>query len=99
MPLAPNEGPVGLVVCPSRELARQTHEVVNEFVDACNQSGKYNQMRTMLCMGGVDSKLQCEVQPCFFLFPPLRPEVCFLTLEDLLPNMQAAASRLARLPS
>ena len=63
MPVVSNEGPVGLVVCPSRELARQTHEVVDQFVDACNNSGRYNRMRTMLCMGGVDVRLQCEVRP------------------------------------
>eukprot|EP00976_Prorocentrum_cordatum_P098657 1191504-Prorocentrum_minimum.AAC.2 len=61
MPVASNEGPVGLVVCPSRELARQTHEVVDQFVDACNNSGRYNRMRTLLCMGGVDVRQQCEV--------------------------------------
>jgi superfamily II DNA/RNA helicase len=33
MPLVSNEGPVGLVICPSRELARQTWEVTNGFVD------------------------------------------------------------------
>eukprot|EP00240_Pyramimonas_obovata_P000416 CAMPEP_0118924548 /NCGR_PEP_ID=MMETSP1169-20130426/2636_1 /TAXON_ID=36882 /ORGANISM="Pyramimonas obovata, Strain CCMP722" /LENGTH=561 /DNA_ID=CAMNT_0006865675 /DNA_START=384 /DNA_END=2065 /DNA_ORIENTATION=+ len=61
MPVVSNEGPVGLVVCPSRELARQTHEVVDQFVEAFNNSGRYNRMRTMLCMGGVDVRLQCEI--------------------------------------
>ncbi len=27
LPLVRNEGPVGLVICPSRELARQTYDV------------------------------------------------------------------------
>ncbi|CAI5939984.1 unnamed protein product [Closterium sp. NIES-65] len=34
MPLVAGEGPTGLIVCPSRELARQTYDVVNEFADA-----------------------------------------------------------------
>ncbi len=33
MPLIRNEGPVGLLICPSRELARQTHEIVNVYCD------------------------------------------------------------------
>ncbi|KAL3528906.1 hypothetical protein ACH5RR_008228 [Cinchona calisaya] len=32
MPIAPGEGPFGLIVCPSRELARQTYEVVEQFL-------------------------------------------------------------------
>lgn len=28
LPFIPNEGPYGLVICPSRELAKQTHEIV-----------------------------------------------------------------------
>ena len=31
MPLASGEGPVGMIVCPSRELARQTCEVIEEY--------------------------------------------------------------------
>lgn len=29
MPLVQNEGPTGLILCPSRELARQTYEVAD----------------------------------------------------------------------
>ncbi|XWS20477.1 hypothetical protein CRYUN_Cryun31cG0104400 [Craigia yunnanensis] len=32
MPILPGEGPFGLIVCPSRELARQTYEVVEQFL-------------------------------------------------------------------
>lgn len=42
MPLVAGEGPVGLIICPSRELARQTFDVVNEFAVALrdNQYGE-----------------------------------------------------------
>lgn len=32
MPFIPNEGPYGLVICPSRELAKQTHEIVQVII-------------------------------------------------------------------
>lgn len=28
MPFIRNEGPYGLIICPSRELAKQTHEII-----------------------------------------------------------------------
>ena len=34
MPLRGGEGPVALIICPSRELARQTHQVLEGFCDA-----------------------------------------------------------------
>jgi ATP-dependent RNA helicase DDX41 len=37
MPLVGGEGPVALVLCPSRELARQTLEVIDGFVAAVKQ--------------------------------------------------------------
>ena len=57
MPLIANEGPIGLIICPSRELARQTWEVVQGFVDALKADGM-PELRTMLCMGGVDTRTQ-----------------------------------------
>uniref|UniRef100_A0A7R9V1X9 RNA helicase n=1 Tax=Chlamydomonas euryale TaxID=1486919 RepID=A0A7R9V1X9_9CHLO len=60
LPLMRNEGPVGLVICPSRELARQTHEIVEQYCKALMEDG-YPELRTMLCMGGVDSKIQGEL--------------------------------------
>ncbi|KDP30901.1 hypothetical protein JCGZ_15513 [Jatropha curcas] len=32
MPIATEEGPFGSIICPSRELARQTYEVVEQFL-------------------------------------------------------------------
>ncbi|KAJ4844500.1 DEAD-box ATP-dependent RNA helicase 35 [Turnera subulata] len=60
MPIMPGEGPFGLVVCPSRELARQTYEVVEQFLIPLREAG-YPELRPMLCIGGVDMRSQLEV--------------------------------------
>eukprot|EP00271_Cylindrocystis_brebissonii_P022382 TRINITY_DN8598_c0_g1_i1.p1 TRINITY_DN8598_c0_g1~~TRINITY_DN8598_c0_g1_i1.p1 ORF type:complete len:796 (-),score=173.98 TRINITY_DN8598_c0_g1_i1:173-2560(-) len=60
MPLVSGEGPFGLVVCPSRELARQTFDVVEEFCATLHEDG-HPKMHTMLCIGGVDMKSQLDV--------------------------------------
>ena len=39
MPLAPGEGPCGLIICPSRELARQTLEVVQGLTEVLKKGG------------------------------------------------------------
>ena len=54
---AAGEGPVGLIVCPSRELARQTFEVINGYIAALGQDG-HPELRSLLVMGGVDMKAQ-----------------------------------------
>jgi ATP-dependent RNA helicase DDX41 len=59
MPLADAEGPVGLTICPSRELARQTWDVAEEFVEGLQQGG-YPRLRTMLCIGGIPIKDQMD---------------------------------------
>ncbi|CAN1227959.1 DEAD-box ATP-dependent RNA helicase 35 [Linum grandiflorum] len=60
MPLMPGEGPFGLVVCPSRELARQTFDVVEQFLAPMREAG-YPELRTLLCIGGVEMKSQLEI--------------------------------------
>ncbi|KAK3411081.1 DEAD-box ATP-dependent RNA helicase 35 [Eucalyptus grandis] len=60
MPIAHGEGPFGLVVCPSRELARQTYEVVEQFLVPLREAG-YPELRALLCIGGVDMRSQVEV--------------------------------------
>ncbi|KAH7527874.1 hypothetical protein FEM48_Zijuj05G0012800 [Ziziphus jujuba var. spinosa] len=60
MPIAPGEGPFGLIVCPSRELARQTYEVVEQFLIPMKEAG-YPDLRPLLCIGGVDMRSQLEV--------------------------------------
>lgn len=60
MPIVPGEGPFGLIVCPSRELARQTFEVVEQFLAPLRAAG-YPDLRPLLCIGGVDMRTQLEV--------------------------------------
>ena len=60
LPLARGEGPLGLIMCPSRELARQTHEIIEIFTTALKADG-WPELRCMLCIGGVDSKTQGEL--------------------------------------
>tara|TARA_B110000114_G_scaffold165188_1_gene185349 strand:- start:928 stop:1605 length:678 start_codon:yes stop_codon:yes gene_type:complete len=55
MPLEGGEGPVGLILCPSRELARQTHEVIEGFTVEFHKQGMA-EMRIMLCIGGIDGR-------------------------------------------
>ena len=58
--LVQGEGPVGLCLSPSRELARQTYEVVTEFTKSLVKGG-YPPLNTMLCMGGIDMKEQYDL--------------------------------------
>ena len=53
------EGPCGLIICPSRELARQTYEVILGYTSQLAADG-YPQLHTLLCMGGVDMKEQTD---------------------------------------
>ncbi|KAK7047802.1 DEAD-box ATP-dependent RNA helicase 35 [Paramarasmius palmivorus] len=53
VPLVRGEGPVGVILCPSRELANQTYENVLTWTDALAQDGKYPRLNTLLCMGGI----------------------------------------------
>eukprot|EP00249_Psilotum_nudum_P018149 c26661_g1_i3 orf=216-1964(+) len=60
MPLVSGEGPFGMIVCPSRELARQTFDVVEEFIAVLMDKG-YPNLRSMLCIGGTDMRSQLEI--------------------------------------
>eukprot|EP01041_Mallomonas_annulata_P007232 gene7232-14758_t len=60
MPLQGGEGPIGLILCPSRELARQTYEVVEYYMKALNEDG-YPELRVSLCIGGENKKTQISV--------------------------------------
>ncbi|KAJ3075906.1 hypothetical protein HDU98_006538 [Podochytrium sp. JEL0797] len=53
LPLISGEGPIGMIVCPSRELARQTYDVAKEFSAALAKNRKYPELRVLLCMGGI----------------------------------------------
>ncbi|XP_074269688.1 DEAD-box ATP-dependent RNA helicase 35-like [Silene latifolia] len=60
MPIVSGEGPFGLIVCPSRELARQTYEVLEQFLDPLKEAG-YPELRPLLCIGGVDMRTQVDI--------------------------------------
>ncbi|XP_074341756.1 DEAD-box ATP-dependent RNA helicase 35-like [Apium graveolens] len=61
MPFVGREGPLGLVVCPSRELAKKIYDVVEEFVECTREYNDYPVIRSMLCIGGVDMRAQLEI--------------------------------------
>ncbi len=48
---------MGLIVCPSRELARQTHEVITGYITAMKEDG-LPELRSLLVMGGIDMRTQ-----------------------------------------
>ncbi|KAI8431454.1 hypothetical protein MSG28_015973 [Choristoneura fumiferana] len=52
LPFIRNEGPYGLIICPSRELAKQTHEIIQHFVKHLKMSG-LPEIRSCLAIGGV----------------------------------------------
>uniref|UniRef100_A0A7S3XUS9 RNA helicase n=1 Tax=Heterosigma akashiwo TaxID=2829 RepID=A0A7S3XUS9_HETAK len=59
LPLVGGEGPYGIILCPSRELARQTYEVVEFFAERLGRGG-YPRLRTLLVMGGEDRRAQVD---------------------------------------
>ncbi|KAG0214320.1 hypothetical protein BGX28_002428 [Mortierella sp. GBA30] len=60
MPLAKGEGPIGMIVCPSRELARQTYDGFVAIADLLHKGG-YAQLKVLLCMGGINMQEQASV--------------------------------------
>lgn len=51
LPFIPNEGPYGLVICPSRELAKQTHDIIKYYCGHLQQAG-FAEIRCALAIGG-----------------------------------------------
>ncbi|WAR21124.1 DDX41-like protein [Mya arenaria] len=60
LPFVKNEGPYGLIICPSRELAKQTNEIITEFCGHLERDG-YPALRSALCIGGMPMNPQLEV--------------------------------------
>lgn len=52
VPFEQGDGPIGLIVCPSRELARQTYESILGMAEALEHGG-YARIRALLCIGGI----------------------------------------------
>ncbi|KAH9977229.1 DEAD-box protein abstrakt [Lactifluus volemus] len=61
LPFVRGEGPVGIILCPSRELASQTYENVLQWTEALSNSGDYPRLNTLLCMGGISMGEQSHV--------------------------------------
>lgn len=59
-PLRAREGPIGMVLCPSRELAKQTYDVVEYYLRALAENGGYPSLRSVLCIGGESKRTQVE---------------------------------------
>ncbi|PIO37141.1 putative ATP-dependent RNA helicase DDX41, partial [Aquarana catesbeiana] len=59
LPFTKREGPYGLIICPSRELARQTHSIIEYFCKLL-QEDNFPTLRTALCIGGMSVKEQME---------------------------------------
>lgn len=52
LPFIKNEGPYGLIICPSRELAKQTHDIISHYCNSLQQHGA-PEIRCCLAIGGV----------------------------------------------
>jgi ATP-dependent RNA helicase DDX41 len=61
LPFVRGEGPVGIILCPSRELANQTFENVNMWCSALAHDNKYPQLNSLLCIGGIAMNEQSHV--------------------------------------
>uniref|UniRef100_A0A4W2D675 Probable ATP-dependent RNA helicase DDX41 n=1 Tax=Bos indicus x Bos taurus TaxID=30522 RepID=A0A4W2D675_BOBOX len=59
LPFSKREGPYGLIICPSRELARQTHGIL-EYYCRLLQEDSSPLLRCALCIGGMSVKEQME---------------------------------------
>lgn len=57
IPFKLGDGPIGLIVCPSRELARQTYDSIIAMAEALEMGG-YARARALLCIGGISMSEQ-----------------------------------------
>ena len=60
LPLIRGEGPIGIILAPSRELARQHADTLQHFATYLSKSGQYPALRIMVSIGGEDMKTQLE---------------------------------------
>ncbi|KAF7490569.1 ATP-dependent RNA helicase abstrakt [Sarcoptes scabiei] len=61
LPFKRNEGPYGLIIVPSRELARQIYEIIENYSRSMNRiDPKMPLLRCCLCIGGVSVKEQLD---------------------------------------
>lgn len=52
---------MGVILCPSRELATQTYENVQQWCNALAKDGNYPQLNSLLCIGGISMKEQGHI--------------------------------------
>lgn len=55
LPFMSNEGPYGLIVVPSRELAKQIQENIEYFTERLHERGGFPRIRSCLTIGGIPS--------------------------------------------
>ncbi|KDQ12334.1 hypothetical protein BOTBODRAFT_34629 [Botryobasidium botryosum FD-172 SS1] len=60
LPFERGEGPVGIILCPSRELATQTYENMMAWTAALHEGG-FPALNTLLCIGGISMAEQSHV--------------------------------------
>ncbi|XP_060527604.1 ATP-dependent RNA helicase abstrakt [Cylas formicarius] len=60
MPFIRNEGPYGLIICPSRELAKQTFDIVQHYSISLRKHGM-PEIRSCLAIGGVPVNEAIEI--------------------------------------
>ncbi|XP_053975594.1 ATP-dependent RNA helicase abstrakt [Hylaeus anthracinus] len=60
MPFVRNEGPYGLIICPSRELAKQTYDIIRHYTNSLRQTN-CPEIRSCLAIGGVPVSESLEV--------------------------------------
>jgi ATP-dependent RNA helicase DDX41 len=60
VPLISGEGPIGVILCPSRELARQTYDTCIDLSTALAGDG-FPELRTLLCIGGINMSKQYDL--------------------------------------
>ncbi|XP_071453867.1 ATP-dependent RNA helicase abstrakt [Hetaerina americana] len=60
LPFIKDEGPYGLIICPSRELAKQTFDIIRYYCECLTASGA-PEIRSCLAIGGVPVSESLEV--------------------------------------
>ncbi|KAG8236423.1 hypothetical protein J437_LFUL012844 [Ladona fulva] len=60
LPFIKDEGPYGLIICPSRELAKQTFDIIRYYCECLTSSGA-PEIRSCLAIGGVPVSESLEV--------------------------------------
>lgn len=60
LPFIKNEGPYGLIICPSRELAKQTFDIIHHYSDSVRKCGQA-EIKSCLAIGGVPVSESMEI--------------------------------------